>query len=205
MSVTPGEVHEKSMKRAAKARPRGSAALHELVLTSDDPRTLEWIRAVLVASDKLARDPVAALADELLAEPVTPKLALAQARLRSRATREFLERFRVLSAREVDSLPGRSRSKSNPAAAASRWRRDGRIFSVRWKGVSRYPEFQFRDGEPVPEVRRILELLGPGHDGWPAAFWFASPHAYLGGDVPAKVLAEDPAKVAAAAEWQYAD
>jgi len=67
----------------------------------------------------------------------------------------------------------------NKSAAANRWTKDGKIFSVLYGGKQYYPQFQFRHGEPRPAVARILRALGDEATGWDRAFFFATPNSYL--------------------------
>ena len=45
--------------------------------------------------------------------------------------------------------------------AIRRWRREGRIFGVRYQGEDRYPAFQFENGKPKSIIAKILEHLSP--------------------------------------------
>ncbi|MBW7921884.1 MAG: hypothetical protein H3C51_07265 [Rubellimicrobium sp.] len=109
----------------------------------------------------------------------------------ARLRREYLEEVETLSSEEVHALSGRS--SRNTAETASRWVREGKVFAVKAGRALRLPVFQFADGQPRPEIARILAAL-PEYQrhGWPAAFWFASGHGYLG-CAPQDALA-DPAR-----------
>lgn len=110
----------------------------------------------------------------------------------ARLRREYLEQFETLSSEEVHALSGR-RSR-NTAETASRWVREGKVFAVRQGRTLRLPAFQFADGRPRPEIARILAALPEyQRQGWPAAFWFASGHGYLG--CPPQEALADPARV----------
>lgn len=208
MSLTVSRVRRvpaRSPKRGESSRvahPEPEA--YQIELKGRSREGIERLRAVLAAAAEQP-DPVAALAEKMLVKTPPASVVLRQATLRVRAIEDFLGRYPLLTAREVDRLPGRVPSRANPSAAASRWRTAGRAFAVRWEGADRYPAFQFRDGEPVPELRGILALLGPSSDGWSHAFWFGSPHSYLDGQAPADLLAEHASRVLAAATWQFGD
>lgn len=94
----------------------------------------------------------------------------------------FVSHVKCLSAGEV-ALEGGHNAK-NTSATATRWAGDGRIFSVRHAGQLLYPAFQFRHGQPLPVIARILQALGEDPTGWDYAFFLATPNAYLGGDKP---------------------
>lgn len=208
MFLTISNVRRISLRSPKRQSSRGTgqreAVVYQIELKGRSREGIERLRAVLAAAAEQP-DPVAALAEMMLVKTPPASVVLRQATLRVRAIEDFLGRYRLLTAPEVDRLPGRVPSRANPSAAASRWRTSGRVFAVRWEGADRYPAFQFRDGEPIPELRGILALLGPSSDGWSHAFWFGSPHSYLEGRAPADLLAEDAPRVLAAATWQFGD
>lgn len=119
---------------------------------------------------------------------VETSLLLDNARLR----RQYLEEVETLSSEEVHLLSGRK--SRNVAETASRWAREGKIFAVRLGRELRIPAFQFADGRPRPEIARVLAALPEcQRAGWPAAFWFASGHGFLGCS-PQEALA-DPSRI----------
>ncbi|SFP86841.1 hypothetical protein [Tranquillimonas alkanivorans] len=78
--------------------------------------------------------------------------------------------------------------------ALSRWCSEGRIFAVEVEGEARAPAFQFAGGAPRPEIAQVLSALPRDQrNGWPAAFWFASPSGFLG-CAPQQAL-DDPSRV----------
>jgi hypothetical protein len=72
----------------------------------------------------------------------------------------------------------------NKSAAATRWTKDGKIFSVLHGGKQHYPRFQFKHGEPRPIVAQLLAALGEDATGWDRAFFFATPNSYLDDATP---------------------
>jgi hypothetical protein len=72
----------------------------------------------------------------------------------------------------------------NKSAAATRWTKDGKIFSVLYGGKQHYPQFQFKHGKPRPIVAQILQALGEDATGWDRAFFFATPNSYLNDATP---------------------
>lgn len=94
----------------------------------------------------------------------------------------FLKSVKCLTATQVAEEGGHQ--ARNTSAAATRWTDAGKIFSVRQGGQLLYPAFQFRHGQPLPAIARILHALGNDPTGWDYAFFFATPNAYLGGAKP---------------------
>ena len=86
----------------------------------------------------------------------------------------------------------------NRSVTASRWKAQGRIFSVPFQRAELYPAFQFADGEPIAAMARVLAALPASMSNWQRAFWFTSPNGWLGGDKPAARLADPVAVVEAA-------
>ena len=85
-----------------------------------------------------------------------------------------------------------------PASQASRWKQQGRVFSVPSRGSELYPAFQFREGQPHPAVTKILRELPKRMSPWQIAFWFISSNGWLRGAAPADRLGDEEAVVKAA-------
>jgi hypothetical protein len=83
----------------------------------------------------------------------------------------------------------------------SRRRKANELFTVTHDNSTLVPAFQLDDeGRPRKAVAEVLEALAPAHLGeWATWSWFTSASPWLGGGVPAEVLAADPARVAHAA------
>lgn len=106
--------------------------------------------------------------------------------------RRYLMSVETLSNEEVHALT--DSKNTDVAATASRWSRAGKIFTVKSCRAVRVPIFQLAGGRPRPEIARVLAALPEcQRSGWPAAFWFASPHGFLG--CSAMEALEDPARV----------
>jgi hypothetical protein len=88
----------------------------------------------------------------------------------------------------------------------SRHRRSHRLFTVTHEGETLVPGFLLDEKlEPKPEARKaITALREAGEDGWALWAWFATPSAWLGGRVPAELLATDPELVAESARLRAA-
>jgi hypothetical protein len=86
----------------------------------------------------------------------------------------------------------------NKSATGSRWKADGKVFSVTVKGIECYPAFQFRDGRPLPVIAKVLASLPKDMSPWQVAFWFVSSNRWLDGKTPADCLGDDDALMHAA-------
>ena len=123
---------------------------------------------------------------------VHAELEMDNARLRA----DYLRETPMLSGVQVRAASGRTpKNRSEPA---SRWKREGRIFAVRYGGRDLYPAFQFADGQPRPVVKKILGLLPPSVTPWQIAMWFSSGNGWLDGAEPRERL-DEPGEVLEAA------
>ncbi len=123
---------------------------------------------------------------------VETELDIDNARLRS----EYLKETPLLAGVEVRAASGlHPRNKSEPA---SRWKREGKLFAVRFQGIDLYPAFQFVDGVPRPVIKEILAALPNDMTGWQIAMWFASGNGWLDGAEPQDCLSDPNAIVDAA-------
>jgi hypothetical protein len=91
---------------------------------------------------------------------------------------KFVDSVRCLTAEEVATECGHG--AKNTSATASRWKDQGKIFAVKFKGRQLYPAFQFEHGEPRPVLQKILAELPNDPTGWERAYFFATPNGYLG-------------------------
>ncbi len=112
----------------------------------------------------------------------------------SRAWREhFISQYKGLSASQVADEAGNT--AKNRSAIASRWTSEKKIFGVRFQNQTLYPEFQFKDGEPIPAIADILKEMPPSFTGWDLAFFLTSPNSYLDGKLPVDLLKSKPERV----------
>lgn len=119
---------------------------------------------------------------------------------RNAAARNALARdFGLLSGAEVAKLA--VSSSGNASAMASRWKAEGKVFTVGPAGVQRFPGFQFSldGGRPLPVIAQVLAVLGERLSGWELALWFTGSNGWLGGERPVDVLESDPELVVDAA------
>jgi hypothetical protein len=116
----------------------------------------------------------------------------------------FLSDHESVTAPELSRLTG-SRS-ANPSARAHSWVKSNRIFAINDGTCERYPLFQLREGQPIPQVGDILSILKPRLSNWQIALWFASPNAWVGDwRRPIDVLADHPQVVVDAARHEVAE
>lgn len=141
---------------------------------------------------------------ELLVDrtPPTPALLL-QSKMQARAITRVMDSGDWLTAQQVAEIG--HRSKTNPSAHTSKWKKLKQIFSIPYKSKDYYPGYGLdpaQEYRPLPALKPIIEAFGEGASGWELAFWFDSPNSYLGGKRPKERLAEDPEKVLCAAQLE---
>ena len=128
----------------------------------------------------------------------TPAQAL-QAQRNSEARWALMQEFGAYTSEEI--AEQRSRAK-NRHALANRWRGEGRVFSVDFRGQRLFPGFQL-DLEtlaPKPVVAEALAALPRGEmSEWEVALWWTSPNGWLGGARPVDVMDDDEQAVVEAA------
>jgi len=97
-------------------------------------------------------------------------------------------------------------SKKNPSSQPNRWKRNGQIFAIEYKGTDLYPLYALdleSSFKPLPIVADILQLF-TDKDSWQIAFWFGSLNSYLDDKMPKDLLLSDPQSVLRAAEDEAA-
>ena len=101
---------------------------------------------------------------------------------------------------------GRGTNATNARQWVSRHRKAHRIFTVTVEGESLVPGFLLDDElEPLRQAQEPIRVLREaGEDGWALWAWFATPSAWVGGRIPAELLAREPERVAAAAQQRAA-
>jgi hypothetical protein len=117
--------------------------------------------------------------------------------------REFLERVPVLTSAQLHEragFPG-----NNPSQTGLRWRKQGKLFSIKHGGRELYPAFQLGpDGRPLSIVAELLEILArdPDRTEWDNALWFAGESGWLDGKTPMELLQSEPELLKQAAEQE---
>ncbi|MDN5753223.1 MAG: hypothetical protein L0H15_08065 [Nitrosospira sp.] len=125
--------------------------------------------------------------------------------MQKNAAEAILQGSEWLSAIQVGELA--QRSASNPAALANRWKKEGKLFSISWRGKDWYPRYAFDDViQPRRVIAEVIEVFGTEMDPWRIAAWFESSNAWLGGSKP-RDLMNEPERVVAAARrkggWRH--
>ena len=151
------------------------------------------------ARRELARALGPSLAD---LDPV-PHATVEQAR-RLAALRASLLREGAFSTAAI--AEARRMTPNNARQWISRHRKSHRLFTVTYEGETLVPSFLLDEElEPKPEAHDAIRALREvGEDGWALWAWFATSSAWLGGRVPAEVLATDPELVAESARQRAA-
>lgn len=140
---------------------------------------------------------------ERLVELLLPGTDVPSRELLERARREAQTRWRIL--RDFDALTGpqiaarHGSSAANRSQTAHRWRKEGRIFGVPFRGTMWYLAFQFDEsGQPLDAVASVLHELG-GLAPWEIAKWFVRTNPVLDRRRPVDVLRDAPRDVVRAA------
>jgi hypothetical protein len=142
---------------------------------------------------------------EQLIEQMTPELSLPseaqvrQARRSAEARTQLLQEFGALTGDQIGEEHSHARNRH---ALAARWRKEGRIFGVPYRGQTLYPAFQFDavSGEVKASIRDVLTQLPRDRmSEWESALWWTAANGWLGGRRPVDALDDEPDAVAAAA------
>lgn len=137
-----------------------------------------------------------ALQDLVDASPVR-LLTPSRAEMEAKAVAAVLGGTTWLSAQTVGKR--QNPDATNPHAVPSRWKKEGKIFSIERAGQALYPSYIFDElGNPLPAVAEILGILR-GYTPFRIASWFESTNSMLRGRRPREILATDPAAVVEAA------
>jgi hypothetical protein len=144
---------------------------------------------------------MAQLIDSLTPRVPPSSASVRKAKMISNARAAVLTRAEWLTAADIAKHSG-SRSV-NPNAQTSKWKRDGKIFTINPADrIERFPAYALdEDFKPYPAMAEVIKILGERKkDGWGLAYWFASDNSYLGGRIaPQDLLASDPGRVIDAA------
>jgi len=179
------------------------AMAHVIVGAKDDPlanavsRVVERLPEIArMRRQQLTEKNIEALVELYLGDdPIADaRRAIETDNARERA--RFLAEVACLTSKELARNAGHQ--AANASVTGSRWKQQGRIFSVPSRGSELYPAFQFREGQPHPAVAKILRALPKQMSPWQTAFWFTSSNSWLRGAVPADRLDDEDAVVNAA-------
>jgi hypothetical protein len=202
----------------AKAQERGDESFWELVEAGRelgegapvDQALADFSRDILTyanALDHLVRErrSFERMVEAMLPETLLPTSpAVLQARRNAEARLALISEFGLLGSGDIAQLAG-SRAK-NRASLAHRWKQEGRLFSVNYKGASLFPAFQFDEqGRPRPVISEVIRTLGSKSREWELALWFIGNTGWLDGERPVDLLESDPEAVAEAARSEAED
>ena len=180
----------------------GSQA-HVIVVPKDDPlgstvfRVVERVPEIArIRRQELTEKNIDALVEIYLADDPVAEARRAIETDNARERARFLSDVACLTSKEIARNAGHQ--AANASVTASRWKQQGRIFSVPSRGSELYPAFQFREGQPHPTVAKILRELPKQISPWQIAFWFTSSNGWLRGATPADRLDHEEDVVMAA-------
>lgn len=109
---------------------------------------------------------------------------------------EYLKRNILLNAQDIHRMSGSKSSRESEPS--TRWKREGKIFAIRNRGLNLFPSFQFRDGIPLPVIKEVLTIIGEQFSTWQIACWFEGGNGWLGGDAPQNCLEKPDVVISAA-------
>jgi hypothetical protein len=180
----------------------GSQA-HIVVVPKDDPlgstvsRVVERVPEIArIRRQELTEKNIDALVELYLADDPVAEARRVIETDNARERARFLSDIACLTSKEIAQNAGHQ--AANASVTASRWKQQGRLFSVPSRGNELYPAFQFREGQPHPAVAKILRELPKQMSPWQIAFWFISSNGWLRGATPADRLDDEEAVVKAA-------
>ena len=180
----------------------GSQA-HIVIVPKDDPlgstvsRVVERVPEIArIRRQELTEKNIDALVELYLADDPVAEARRAIETDNARERARFLSDVACLTSKEIAKNAGHQ--AANASVTGSRWKQQGRIFSVPSRGSELYPAFQFREGQPHPTVAKILRELPKQMSPWQIAFWFTSSNGWLRGAPPADRLDDEEAVVKAA-------
>jgi hypothetical protein len=195
-------------KRLAEAGPGDALALvltpiHLLAETPSE--TVRRLRIFVSALDDGTTDQAHEYIERLMPDDVArPEPAVLTQLYRNVELRvRFLETHETWDAAEVAEFAGST--AKNKSATAARWRSDGLVFAVDYRGDLLYPAFQFDvdTRKPKPAIAELLEAFAANDASeWEIAVWLTHRHPDLGAP-PIEVLDQEPERVLAALGASY--
>lgn len=115
----------------------------------------------------------------------------------SRDTRQWREALMVEypSWSSTELAEQRASTAKNRASVAHRWLNEKKIFSVKHGASQRFPQFQFKDGEPLPVIAQVIQVFPESASGWDLAYFFTTPNASIGDRKPLELLRTDSDRI----------
>ncbi|KWV48568.1 hypothetical protein AS156_18100 [Bradyrhizobium macuxiense] len=121
----------------------------------------------------------------------------------AKARKAVLETGDWLTASQFARMAGFNDARSH----TNKWRKDGQIFTIRYRGVDYFPRYALDPSisdQPAKGLASVLSVFHGRKDDWGTAYWFASINSFLGGKRPQDLLIDQPDRVVAAAEDEVA-
>jgi hypothetical protein len=167
-------------------------------------KAIDLLATVLDTQPAKRREEKVRRLGELLIEDVElPKTAVIEARMRANVIRHLITKGKWLTAAEIAKQGGYS--SSNSAEPANRWKREGKIFAINFKGQDLFAAYQFDQGmRPRRIIADVLKVFKDKTDPWKIAAWFAGANGWLSGQRPEDCL-DEPERVIEAARQEVAE
>lgn len=151
---------------------------------------------------ELQKDKIERLGELLIEAVELPPAAIVEAEMRADTVKQLIGNGGWLTTAQIAKKGGYS--KSNLAAPANRWKKEGKVFAVPFKGQDLFAAYQFDHSmKPRPIIAGVLKLFAGKHDPWKIAAWFGSANGWLRGKRPQDCL-DDSAAVLEAAKQEAA-
>lgn len=140
-----------------------------------------------------------ALVNTLVPKAPPSPTRLLEAKMIANSRKAVLDTGCWLTAAQVAQVAGLS--STNPSAQPNKWKKNRWIFAIHHQGLDYFPSYGLDgEGRPLKSMAEVLKVFGDRKDAWGLAYWFTAVNSFLGGKRPQDVLADDPARVIAAAE-----
>jgi hypothetical protein len=167
-------------------------------------KAIDLLATVIDTQTAKRRDERVRRLGELLIEDVElPKTAVIEAKMRASVIRHLITKGKWLTAADIAKRGGYS--SSNSAEPANRWKREGKIFAISFKGQDLFAAYQFDQGmKPRRIVAEVLKIFRDKNDPWKIAAWFAGANGWLSGERPEDCL-DEPERVIEAARQEVAE
>lgn len=105
-----------------------------------------------------------------------------------------------LSARDINNFPSLDSTIKDYKTLTNRWIRSKEIFAIPFVEEDRYPAYALNEGgQPLPVVKKILQIFDNTKTPWALAFWFGTANSWLGSQKPKDLLTVEPDMVINAA------
>jgi hypothetical protein len=204
----PQQLIARVSKTLLAARVRSAKEKAVFIISSDNSaaidvvsQVLEWLpRIIRARQQERLQDQLAKFVDLILPRDPAEDLARGIEADNAILRRQFMREWPSLTSKQVHELSGND--AKNTALTASRWKRQGRVFAVPFGNADRYPEFQFREGQPKPVISRVLKEFGNKRSPWQIAFWFIAENGWLDGRRPVDLLDTEAESVVEAARQE---